>query len=188
MKLPKIKKMPISKIKPYANNPRKIPETAVEAVIKSIERYGYVQPIVVDKQGVVIAGHTRLAALTKMGRDEVEVYQVDLPEKMAQKYRLVDNRTHELTDWAHDSLIAELREFEGSELEEFFPNVSLDLQAANIDLVNEQNVLDGANQAERVADRPDVPMTTVECPSCRGEFQVRTLTLPGVSFEDLNWD
>ena len=65
-------KMPIGDIKPYPNNPRRN-DDAVAAVMESIKQCGYCAPIVVDEDGVVLAGHTRLKALKKLGRTEAEV-------------------------------------------------------------------------------------------------------------------
>jgi len=59
---------------PYARNPRKIPEAAVDKVAASIKAFGWRQPIVVDKDGVIVVGHTRLLAAIKLGFSEVPVH------------------------------------------------------------------------------------------------------------------
>ena len=71
---------PVTKPVPYPNNPRKN-EAAVESVMASLRAFGFRQPLVVDKRGVVIAGHTRLAAAIKMGLQEVPVHVADLTEE-----------------------------------------------------------------------------------------------------------
>lgn len=101
-------KMPIGDIKPYPNNPRKN-DDAVAAVMESIKQCGYCAPIVVDEDGVVLAGHTRLKALKKLGRKEAEVcVKAGMTEEQKKKYRLLDNKTNELAVWDFDALAEEL--------------------------------------------------------------------------------
>ena len=101
-------KMPIGDIKPYPNNPRKN-DDAIAAVMESIKQCGYCAPIVVDEDGVVLAGHTRLKALKKLGRKEAEVcVKTGMTEEQKKKYRLLDNKTNELATWDFDALASEL--------------------------------------------------------------------------------
>lgn len=101
-------KMPIGDIKPYPNNPRKN-DDAVAAVVESIKQCGYCAPIVVDEDGVVLAGHTRLKALKKLGRTEAEVcVKTGMTKEQKKKYRLLDNKTSEFAAWDFDALAAEL--------------------------------------------------------------------------------
>lgn len=98
----------LSDIKPYPRNPRKN-DQAVEAVAESIRQCGYVAPIVVDEDMVILAGHTRYKALKKLGRAEAEiVIKTGLSEEQKRKYRLLDNKTNELADWDFDLLASEL--------------------------------------------------------------------------------
>ena len=101
-------KMPIGDIKPYPNNPRRN-DDAVAAVMESIKQCGYCAPIVVDEDGVVLAGHTRLKALKKLGRTEAEVcVKTGMTEEQKKKYRLLDNKTNEFAEWDFDALADEL--------------------------------------------------------------------------------
>lgn len=101
-------KMPIGDIKPYPNNPRRN-DDAVAAVVESIKQCGYCAPIVVDEDGVVLAGHTRLKALKKLGRKEAEVcVKTGMTEEQKKKYRLLDNKTSEIAGWDFDALASEL--------------------------------------------------------------------------------
>lgn len=102
--------MKVSDIVPYAKNPRKNDE-AVAGVMKSIEDYDFLQPIVVTKNGTVVAGHTRLKAVKKMGWKTVEVIVADhLTEEQAREYRIADNATGEKAEWDYDLLAGELQE------------------------------------------------------------------------------
>lgn len=102
-------------IKPYPNNPR-INNDAVEAVAESIKQCGYVSPIVVDENMVILAGHTRYKALKKLGYKECPyIFADDLNEEQKRKYRLLDNKTCEFATWDEELLEIELEglDFEG---------------------------------------------------------------------------
>ena len=108
----KVEDWSIDKVTPYPNNPRDN-DDAVPYVANSIKEFGFQQPIVVDKDGVVIVGHTRLKAAKKLGLTRVPVIVADsLSEDQARAYRLVDNKTNEFADWNSDQLIAELSKTE----------------------------------------------------------------------------
>jgi site-specific DNA-methyltransferase (adenine-specific) len=103
-----IVKKKLSEIHPYENNPRKN-DSAVDAVCESIREYGWQQPIVVDKNGVIIVGHTRYEAAKKIGCTEVPVVvAADLTEKQVKAYRLADNRTNDFSIWDNKKLLIEL--------------------------------------------------------------------------------
>lgn len=107
MKL-KIEYMPVQDIKPYETNPRRNGD-AVEDVARSIEEYGFRQPIVVDGDKVIVAGHTRYKAAQKLGLTEVPVVIADdLSEKQAAAYRLADNKTGQKATWDNKLLLDEL--------------------------------------------------------------------------------
>lgn len=175
-------------IKPYPNNPRRIPRQAIEAVALSIDEYGYRQPIVVDKAHVVIVGHTRLEALKALGWTEAEVVVTDLPEEKANEYRLIDNRTGEMTEWDHNALVMELREFDSELLNGFFPEVDLEIKPTEAMTVTDEDMLEAEKRILRVkqADELSTHMTTVECPACTQHFEVRTKSLPGLTWDELN--
>ena len=110
-----LKKLKLTEIKPYEKNPRKN-DGAVDAVAESIKQCGYCSPIVVDENNVVLAGHTRLKALKKLGRKECEVVVKEgLTEEQKQKYRILDNKTGEFAEWDLDVLQEQLKDldFEG---------------------------------------------------------------------------
>lgn len=98
----------LSEITPYERNPRKN-DQAVDAVAESIRQCGYVAPIIVDEDGIILAGHTRYKALKKLGMEDAEVVVRDgLNEEQKRKYRLLDNKTGELAEWDIDLLEMEL--------------------------------------------------------------------------------
>lgn len=128
----KIQERKLETIKPYPNNPRRNDE-AVQAVAASIREFGFKQPIVVDKDGVIIVGHTRYKAAKELGMDTVPVLVADdLTEDQARAYRLADNKTGELAGWDFGLLQSEMDEIEmdlsgfGFELDQRDVTVSLD--------------------------------------------------------------
>lgn len=183
--LPEAVTVKVADITPYWRNPRRIPAEAVQAVKTSIERYGYQQPIIVDQSSVVIVGHTRLQALQEMGVKEVPVYVSTLDEEKAKQFRLVDNRTSEMTSWDHGALVLELREFEDDLLDEFFPDVDLEITTIDDAMVTGEDVEKATKKALDVPEEKNVFTTEVVCPSCFHSFEVRTETLPGVTRADL---
>lgn len=110
---------PIKSIRPYEKNPRRNDE-AVDAVAASIREFGWQQPIVVDKDGVIIAGHTRYKAAKKLKCDTVPVVVADdLTEDQVKAYRLSDNKTGELAEWDTALLGEELAELADFDMEQF---------------------------------------------------------------------
>src|SRR6186713_1677236 len=136
--------LPIGAVLPYGNNPRNIPDTAINAVARSLEEFGWQQPIVVDKDMVIVVGHTRRLAAMKLGMTEVPVYITDLPEEKAREYRLVDNRTSEMSSWDHDALVIELREFDDALLQDFFPEIDLEVEFSEASAVPSTQELEWA--------------------------------------------
>lgn len=105
----KIEMRPIGQIKPYPQNPR-VNDAAVDAVAKSIEQFGFRQPIVLDADDVVIIGHTRLKAAEKLGMKLVPVHVAEgLSEAQVRALRIADNATGEIADWNLDILPLELK-------------------------------------------------------------------------------
>lgn len=87
-----IRKIPLHQIKPYENNVKKHPVKQLEAVLQSIKQFGFRQPIVIDKNNVIIAGHARYEAATALGLDEVPCeYADDLSDESVKAYRILDN-------------------------------------------------------------------------------------------------
>lgn len=186
VKLPAPTRVRVEEIQPYENNPRNIGAKSMEAVRLSIENYGYVQPIVVDKDLVIIAGHTRHQALRELGVEEVEVYVMDMPEQQANAYRLVDNRSGELSLWDNSSLTMELRELEDSVLQVYFPDIDLELGQLKTAMrqITQEDMAEATEEVTKLPVREDTLTTDVQCPECLKLFEVKTLTL-GVTPEDL---
>ena len=109
----------LSELKPYEKNPRKN-DNAVDYVAKSIEEFGFKVPIVIDKDNVIIAGHTRYQASEKLGLNEVPcVIADDLTDEQVKAFRLADNKVSEMSEWDYDLLDIELDDIVGIDMEDF---------------------------------------------------------------------
>ena len=108
---------PLAKIQPYEQNPRVRSKSAVEKVAASIREFSWRQPIVVDETGVILVGHTRLAAARELGLKTAPVHQaLGLSEHQKRAYRIADNRTNEETQWNEELLKLELQGLDGFDL------------------------------------------------------------------------
>lgn len=98
----------IDEIKQYINNPRNN-DKAITAVAESIRQCGYVSPIIVDEDMVILAGHTRHSALMRLGYTDVPVVvRKGLTENQKRKYRILDNKTGEIAVWDYTKLMQEI--------------------------------------------------------------------------------
>lgn len=114
-----LKNVDIDSIKPYKNNPRNN-DDAVDATANSIKEFGWQQPIVVDKDNVIIVGHTRLKAAKELGLKQVPIVVAEnLTDEQANAYRLADNKTGELADWDFDLLDDELADINNIDMTQF---------------------------------------------------------------------
>ena len=103
-------------IKPYEKNPRNN-DKSIDKVANSIKEFGFLQPIVCDGAGVILAGHTRYAAAKKLGLRKVPVLYADgLTPEQARAYRLADNKAGEGSEWDEKLLIAELELLDSDDL------------------------------------------------------------------------
>lgn len=123
----KIEYVELDRIKPYENNPRNNDE-AVEFVANSIKEFGFKNPIILDKDNVIIAGHTRYKASQKLGLDKVPViYANDLTDEQVKAYRLADNKVSEKAEWDLNMLEGELADLD-IDMEQFgFDNIEYDI-------------------------------------------------------------
>ena len=109
----KILDIKIDDVKPYENNPRNN-DVAVEKVAESIKQFGFKVPIIIDKDNVIVAGHTRYKAAISLGLDKVPCIKAeDLSDEQVKAFRLADNKVSELATWNFDALEKELAEING---------------------------------------------------------------------------
>lgn len=148
-----LKKM--GEIKRYHNNPRKN-QSAVEAVAASIRKYGFLQPIVIDQAGIIVAGDTRYQAAQAIGLEAVPcVVASDLTPEEVAAYRLVDNRVGELAEWDYEKLADELLL---ADFGDYDFGITLPAQAVALDIDSPQ-------------DQPSQGRL-LHCPKCGFAFEV----------------
>ena len=148
---------PLERIIPYARNARKIPPGAVNKVAVSIKEFGWRQPIVVDREGVIICGHARLLAAQKLGLVTAPVHVAEnLSPAQVRAYRLLDNRSHEETTWDEVLLGLELLDLKAT-------GIALDLTGFNLDEIDEflarAEGSHGLTDPDAVPDVPENPVS-----------------------------
>lgn len=142
----------LDEIKIYEKNPRKN-DDAVEEVANSIKEFGFKVPIIIDKNNVIVAGHTRYKASKKLGLTEVPcIVANDLTEEQVKAFRLADNKVSEKAIWDYDLLDKELKNINSIEMELFgFENIDIDW--ADVEDLSEESY-----------EEPQKDM--LECPNC----------------------
>lgn len=156
----KVAEIDINKLKAYEKNPRKN-DNAVKEVANSIKEFGWKVPVVIDKDYVILAGHTRVKAANMLGLKKVPcIIADDLNEQQAKAFRLADNKTGELANWDFDLLIEELAGLYDFDMEQFgfepLPEIDLDVDALDLDETPAK----------------DKEPKTCQCPKCGFEFEV----------------
>lgn len=146
-----LKTVKIENIIPYERNPRKN-DNAVEDVSESIKQTGYIAPIIVDENMVILCGHTRLKSLKSIGYKEVEVMVcTGMTEEQKKKYRLLDNKVAEKATWDFELLDWELQEVD-------WEGFDFGFQATDIDIYDDSEINDkNYNAPEK---------TELICPAC----------------------
>ena len=127
----------IDELIPYENNPR-FNDDAVEYVANSIKQFGFKVPIIIDKNNVIVAGHTRYKASLELGLEEVPtIVADDLTEEQVKAFRLADNKVSEKSSWNFELLDEELEDLDIN-MEDFgFEDIKIDW--ASVDEINENN-------------------------------------------------
>jgi ParB-like chromosome segregation protein Spo0J len=109
----KIKEITIDELIPYENNPR-YNDDSVDAVVRSIEEFGFKVPIIIDSKNIIVAGHTRLKAAKKLGMSTVPVVIADdLTPYQIKAFRIADNKVGENSYFDDKKLLAELESLNG---------------------------------------------------------------------------
>ena len=149
--------MKITDVRPYEKNPR-FNDDAVEAVANSIREFGWRAPIVVDKDMVIICGHTRLKAAKKLGLEEVPVHIAsDLSPEQIQAYRIADNKTGEIAEWNYELLPLELRELQESEFDLSLLGFDTEELDRMLNGSDDKTVTEGETEADAVPEVPEIP-------------------------------
>lgn len=147
----------LTDLREYENNPR-YNDGAVDAVAASIKEFGFKVPIVIDSEGVIIAGHTRRKAAIKLGLKTVPcIVADDLTPEQIKAFRLADNKTGELAGWDFEKLEAELGELS-----------EINMEAFGFVLNEDVDISEFFEDAEPKEKEPK----TITCPHCGETFEV----------------
>lgn len=156
----KIKEISIGEIKLYAKNQKKHPEEQISNIAKSIEKYGFIQPLVLDKNNEVIIGHGRLLAAQKLELQKLPcVYADSLTENQVKELRILDNKLNE-SNWDFELLKEEIGQLDFSDFEIDFnipEDIDVDLDALN-------DLFEDTEQKEK---EPKM----IKCPHCGEMFE-----------------
>lgn len=148
----------IEELREYENNPRHN-DAAVDAVAESIKQFGFKVPIVIDTDGVIIAGHTRRKAAKKLGLEVVPcIVADDLTPEQIKAFRLADNKTGELASWDFEKLEAELAALS-----------EIDMSAFGFVMNDDIDIDEFFTEAE---EKPEKEPKKIQCPHCGEWFEV----------------
>lgn len=158
----KIVEMKIDKLKVYKDNPR-FNDDAVAAVASSIQEFGFKVPIIIDKNNVIVAGHTRYKAAKNLNLEVVPCTVADdLSEEQIKAFRLADNKVSEFAEWDYEKLNSELDNIDGSMSKFGFDLDEIDLDISDDDFIPYTEITKDKSVKEK----------EVECPYCHRKIIV----------------
>lgn len=147
----------INEIQPYERNPRRN-DAAVDDLVESIKQTGYIAPIIVDENNVILAGHTRYKALQKIGKADALVMKVTgMTEAQKRKYRLLDNKVSEKSGWDYELLDWELEDID-------FEGYDFGFEVQDVDI-------DGMFTDAAIEDKAP-KLHEIVCPHCGEKFYI----------------
>lgn len=154
----KIEYVDIDSIKPYENNPRHN-EEAIPYVMNSIKEFGFKNPIIIDKNNVIIAGHTRLESAKRLGMKEVPIIHADdLTEEQVKAFRLADNKVAEKSLWDYTKLDEELDNI-----------LDIDMSMFDFENIEETNLDDFFEDNDNKKEKES---KLIECPYCHKPIEL----------------
>lgn len=156
----KIINVKVAQLKPYKLNAKNHPQTQIDGIAESIRRFGFTQPVVIDKANEIIIGHGRVAAAKQIGLPDVPCLRMeDLSKDEIRALRLIDNRIAE-TGWDQEMLRVEFETLK-YDLTPFNVDFSFDI-AASSGLAGDESPPDD----NKDLDERELAKTSHECPKC----------------------
>ena len=158
----RIEKVNINDITMYENNAKEHPEWQIEQIKKSIQEFGFNDPIAIDEKGIIIEGHGRFLALKDLGYTEIEVIRLNhLSEEQKVAYSIVHNKLTMNTDFDLETLKYEINKLQNEEFDLSllgFENIELE------EILEEEEVLELEEEAE---EKSGGERSDLICPNCR---------------------
>jgi ParB family chromosome partitioning protein len=166
-----IEQLKVGDLIPYVNNSRTHSDEQVMQVASSIKEFGFTNPILIDDDSGIIAGHGRLMAAKKLGLDEVPCIRLGhLSEAQRKAYVIADNQLALNSGWDLDSLKIELEELD---------NFDFDLELLGFDIDELNKIIKGADFEPATEDEQgkldELDPKWCQCPHCGKEFDLRTV-------------
>lgn len=144
----------ISDLIEYENNPRNN-DNAVGFVAESIRQFGFKVPVIIDRDNVIVAGHTRVKAARLLGMQEVPcIVADDLTPEQVTAFRIIDNKTAEFSAWDYEKLDGELQELQG---------MGVEMSCFGFDELREINIDDFFNGEEKATPKKEKTMVCIHC-------------------------
>ena len=171
-----IKEVSLDKIIPYINNPR-LNDDAVDDVAASLQEFGWQQPIVLDKDGVIVVGHTRYKAAKKLGLETAPcVYATDLTPAQIKAYRIADNKISEKALWDRQLLGVELEALKEEDFDLALTGFSEEELDGLLSELSEDDIdsffTDGDSDGGGSSSGDDDHEGEVQCPICGEWFKL----------------
>lgn len=160
----------IDKLIAYEDNPR-INEPAIEPVVKSIEKFGFNNPILTDQNLRIVAGHTRLEAAKRLLFKEVPVVRLELTEKQFKAYNIADNKTAELSEWDELGLSKILKNLKDED-EELLPYLGFEDTELEHLL---SKIEEEESPKEKVGEVDKLGKLSIQCPKCKHKFEKKDI-------------
>lgn len=162
---------PLAALTPYAANPRAHPDKQIELLVRSIQQFGFVNPVLIDAAGNIIAGHGRFEAARRLGLATVPTVQLDhLTPAQLRAYRIADNRIAELSDWDEEVLRLEIADLVELELT---GELEFDLGLTGFSTPQIDVILDGpANAAAAPQESLELPAVGETAVSRKGDLWI----------------
>ena len=166
-----VEQLKVGDLIPYVNNSRTHSDEQVMQVASSIKEFGFTNPILIDDDGGIIAGHGRLLAAKKLDIDEVPCIRLGyLSEAQRKAYVIADNQLALNSGWDLDSLKIELEELD---------NFDFDLELLGFDIDELNKIIKGADFEPATEDEQgkldELDPKWCQCPHCGKEFDLRTV-------------
>ena len=152
----------LTSLKAFPGNPRKHSEEAVDKLVRSMEAFGWTNPVLISADGFVVAGHARMKAAEKAGIKKVPVIRLPLSGADAESYVVADNKLQELTEWDFSKLGDLFQELDSGDIDLTYSGFDLDEIAGLMSGLDESQPLPG--------DDPASGDGSITCPNCGHNF------------------
>jgi DNA modification methylase len=157
-----VEQVPIDLLKPYAGNARTHSEKQLATIVRSLESFGWMNPLIAERDGTIIAGHGRWMAAKQLGLAQCPVIRVEhLTPDAARAYRLADNRIAELSDWDRDTLEIELQHLSSVDLDFNIETIGWDMVELDL-LLDPEKDAEAGDPADEDVPAPEAVAVTRE--------------------------